>query len=451
MKYKILSYLRYTLQFISLVSFVLLLSSLSYPLGPEGPLLQGFSWLDPWALLSHLRWQQAIPYWLWLPLVTLVVTLLWGRVFCGWFCPFGALLTFTDRISRRVKSIAIVRVKSLQALQPFRYYWLAFLAVVFLLGSNWVYFLTPFALFSHEIVRILQGSIPWVLLGIMIGTFFFSRFWCSVICPTGMLLTLVSRMRLARYRITKNCIHCGQCTKICSVGSAPVKNGVAKEGCLVCGNCQKVCPTNAINWTGTVWHGKNSPNVSGDTTAIAKNQPSRRDFLKTIFVVAAAAFLWEKTVSATKKFLRPPGALAEQDFAAVCNRCGRCIEVCPSKALWPMPLAEGIENFDTPYIIPRKNRCDLCMVCQEVCPTGAIAQVALEKVQIGKSRIDKSRCLAWHENKLCFICGEQCPVLAVEGDEFHRPTVLTDKCVGCGTCENACPVDGEAAIRVFPQ
>ncbi|MEN6567260.1 MAG: 4Fe-4S binding protein [Veillonellales bacterium] len=49
------------------------------------------------------------------------------------------------------------------------------------------------------------------------------------------------------------------------------------------------------------------------------------------------------------------------------------------------------------------------------------------------------------------MCGEQCLVQAIQGDGLHRPTVLADKCVGCGTCENACPVDGEAAIRVFPR
>ncbi|WP_083795445.1 4Fe-4S dicluster domain-containing protein [Thermosinus carboxydivorans] len=135
----------------------------------------------------------------------------------------------------------------------------------------------------------------------------------------------------------------------------------------------------------------------------------------------ATAF-WEKTVWAAEKVLRPPGALPEPEFTAVCNRCGRCIKV----------------------------RCDLCLACQEVCPTGAIAKVPLEKVRMGRAVIDQHRCIAWNEGKACLICGEQCPVLAIAADEQHRPSVLVDKCVGCGSCENACPVDGEAAIRVFP-
>lgn len=77
---------------------------------------------------------------------------------------------------------------------------------------------------------------------------------------------------------------------------------------------------------------------------------------------------------------------------------------------------------------------------------------AVEQVMMGTAEIDKLRCIAWNdEKKLCFICGELCPVLAIEIDDQHRPTVLLDKCVGCGSCEKACPVDGEAAIYILPK
>ncbi|MBP2639618.1 MAG: rsxB 9 [Firmicutes bacterium] len=386
MKSKKALLLRYTLQFISLLSFILLLAVLAYPPELENQLLQSFSRLDPWLLLSQLRWQQEVPSWAWLPLLTLVSTLLWGRIFCGWLCPFGALLTLTDKIGRAAfPKLSLLRTKVLRAVQPVRGYWFIFLGTIFVLGSNWVFFFTPFALFSHEIVRGLQGDIPWMLIGIIVGTLLFSRLWCSVLCPTGVLLSLVARLRFFR--------------------------------CELAG---------------------------------AKPQESRRQFFKVAFAVAMAGALWRKTVWAAEKVLRPPGALPELDFTAVCNRCGRCIQVCPSNALRPMPITEGLANFETPYVIPRKNRCDLCLACQKVCPTGAIAQVPLEKIRMGKAVIDKPRCIAWNDGKMCYICGEQCPVLAISADEHHRPTVLSDKCVGCGSCENACPVNGEAAIRVIP-
>lgn len=451
MKYKKVLLCRSLLQFISLVSFVLFLADLSYPPGLGNQLLQWFLRLDPWLLLSQIRWQREVPPWAWQPLLTLVATLLWGRVFCGWLCPFGAFLALIDKVGRAVfKKLSPTRSKVLHAVQPMRGYWLIFLVIVFVLGSNWVFFFTPFALFSHEIVRLLQGYIPWILMGITAGTLFFSRLWCSVLCPTGVLLTLASRLRLFRYRLAGNCVHCGKCARACSVGAAPSNTGVAKEGCLACGDCQRACPTQAIEWQRNFWRGKSGQVVPADDIATPKYQESRRRFLKAAFVALMATAFWKKTVWAAEKVLRPPGALPEPEFTAVCNRCGRCIKVCPSNALSPMPITTGLANFETPYIIPRKNRCDLCLACQEVCPTGAIAKVPLEKVRMGRAVIDQYRCIAWNEGKACLICGEQCPVLAIAADEQHRPSVLVDKCVGCGSCENACPVDGEAAIRVFP-
>lgn len=443
--------LRYSLQFISFVSFTLFLAGLSYPLGLDNLVLQWISRLDPWLLLSQLRWQQEVPAWVWLPLLTMGSVLLWGRVFCGWICPFGAFLTLADKFGRVVlKRFSSIRTKVLHAVQPMRGYWLLLLVIIFLLGSNWVMFLTPFALLGHEIVRLLQGQIPWVLIGITAGTLLFSRCWCSVLCPTGALLAAAARLRLFRYRLAGNCLHCGKCIRVCPVGARPSDTGVSQEGCLACGDCRKVCPTKAIQWQRSFWRGKGGRPDFAAEIAATKRQASRRQFFKAAFSVAAAAAFWQKTVWAAENALRPPGALPEPEFTAVCNRCARCIKVCPSNALIPMPITGGLANFETPYIIPRRNRCDLCLSCQQVCPTGAISQVPLEKIRMGKAVINQRRCIAWNDGKLCYICGEQCPVLAITADEYHRPAVLPDKCAGCGSCENACPVDGEAAIRVYP-
>lgn len=441
--------LRYLFQVISLGSFVWFLTTLAYPPGLENLALQWFSRLDPWLLISQLRWQQEIPSWGWLPLLTLAITLLWGRIFCGWLCPFGALLAFTDKIGKAMfASLSLNKARVLKDVEYVRDYWLIFLLVVFILGSNWVLFFSPFALFSHEIVQVLQSKIPWILIGIIVGTLLFSRLWCGVLCPTGVLLSCIARLRLFRYEIAGNCVKCEKCIKTCSIGAAPFYTGVAKEGCLACGNCYRDCPTKAIKWQRRFGLDKNIQAAGGG--AAVKRQESRRRFFKAAFAVTMAAALWKRTVWAAEKALRPPGALPEPELTAICNRCGRCIQVCPSKALKSMPITAGLANFETPYIIPREKRCDLCLACQKVCPTGAITQVPLAKVRMGKAVIDKSRCIAWTEAKACFICGEQCPVLAIDSDEHYQPIVHSDKCVGCGSCENACPIAGKAAIRIIP-
>jgi ferredoxin len=82
---------------------------------------------------------------------------------------------------------------------------------------------------------------------------------------------------------------------------------------------------------------------------------------------------------------------------------------------------------------------------------------------IGQASIDRNRCLAWAEDTPCIVCEEMCPLpeKAIVLDEvevvnasgtpilLQQPSVLPDLCIGCGICEFKCPVQGEAAIRVF--
>jgi ferredoxin len=114
-----------------------------------------------------------------------------------------------------------------------------------------------------------------------------------------------------------------------------------------------------------------------------------------------------------------------------------------------MPLEAGFAAFLTPRVIPRQSRCELCMLCQEVCPTGAIGHVPLAQVKMGMAEIDRTQCLVWGDGRKCLLCREQCPVHAIEVDEKKRPVVDDTVCVGCGACENGCPLN-EAAITVKP-
>ncbi len=104
--------------------------------------------------------------------------------------------------------------------------------------------------------------------------------------------------------------------------------------------------------------------------------------------------------------------------------------------------------MDTPCLAPLQGRCEMCLLCQDVCPTGAIRQVPVEQVKIGTAVIDHRRCLAWGQGKYCLVCVEQCPFQAAVMDERQRPVVRADRCKGCGACENGCPVPG-AAIHVI--
>jgi len=154
-----------------------------------------------------------------------------------------------------------------------------------------------------------------------------------------------------------------------------------------------------------------------------------------------------------KKFLRPPGAPAEIDFSAKCIRCGKCMQACPYKSIKTATLLDGLTALGTPFIKAREIPCYLCMKCPPVCPTGALDRSLKDKkdVRMGAAVINKKECLAWNET-LCRSCYQSCPIFdeAIKMDEKLRPVVNEKKCVGCGICENVCPVD-PAAIAVKPK
>jgi MauM/NapG family ferredoxin protein len=151
----------------------------------------------------------------------------------------------------------------------------------------------------------------------------------------------------------------------------------------------------------------------------------------------------------SKMHLRPPGAQDEIHFIASCIRCCKCAQVCPYRSIIVASLLDGLSMMGTPYIRAREIPCYLCMKCPPVCPSGALDRKLLQKqeVRMGTAIVDKNTCLPW-QGTLCRSCYENCPIFneAIIMDEQLRPVVDQKKCVGCGICENVCPVDPAAII-----
>ena len=150
--------------------------------------------------------------------------------------------------------------------------------------------------------------------------------------------------------------------------------------------------------------------------------------------------------------LRPPGMLHELLLQKHCIRCGKCVEVCPANAIFPLGPEWGASAAGTPAIEARKQPCVLCtgLKCTHVCPSGALLPTFMpHDVTMGKAILDTGRCVTWH-GTACTVCKEQCPQTALDLDEHGRMCVIEDKCVGCGMCERACPTE-PASIRVRPR
>jgi len=164
--------------------------------------------------------------------------------------------------------------------------------------------------------------------------------------------------------------------------------------------------------------------------------------------------------------IRPPGSLQELDFLEICIRCGECMKVCPTNFLQMDFNLFRPEALFTPVGNAELGFCDfMCNACGDVCPTGAIQKLTLEHKQkqpIGLAFINRNRCLPWSYNKPCIVCEEMCPTspksiwcktVQLEDRngqliELMQPFVDPDRCIGCGICENWCPMVDEPAIKV---
>jgi MauM/NapG family ferredoxin protein len=164
--------------------------------------------------------------------------------------------------------------------------------------------------------------------------------------------------------------------------------------------------------------------------------------------------------------IRPPGALAEDEFLARCIRCGECMKVCPTNAVQATLFEAGLAGMWSPVLKMRMGYCEYeCTLCTQVCPTRAISELAIEekqKVKIGLAYIDQNRCLPYAFARTCIVCEEHCPtpkkaiwfeeteVPNIRGERVRvkQPHVDADLCIGCGICENKCPLADRAAILI---
>lgn len=80
----------------------------------------------------------------------------------------------------------------------------------------------------------------------------------------------------------------------------------------------------------------------------------------------------------SKYVIRPPGSVAEDEFLRRCIKCDQCIRVCPTNVLQPATFEAGVEGLWTPIMISKMGWCELnCTLCSQVCPTGAIREISI--------------------------------------------------------------------------
>lgn len=458
--------IRRTVQLAVLALFVGLLLCTRIRAG-EGPpaLVKLFFWIDPLILAATFLAARAVPLMCLLALATVAVTIVLGRVFCGWVCPLGTIHDIAARVAGMIRGRRPPRREVFSRWQRAKYYLLAAFAAMAALGGHWVTIFDPLVLLYRSVTvallpgfqwaaeesstviyradpgigaarltavtepayRFLRDSIfavqrqafegAWLVLLVFAAVVAMNavrrRWWCRYVCPLGALLGVLSARPLLRRKADAGrCNECGACSLSCHGGAAEENPAAWKPAeCMWCLNCTQTCRREGVEFAAA-------------RPLAPPAAESRLDLSRRALVASAAggiAGLWLLRSSPLARgnaynplLLRPPGALAERQFLQRCTACGMCMKVCPTGGLQPALTEAGLEGLWTPRLVPQTGHCEYnCTLCGQVCPTGAIAALGVDekhKVRIGLAAFDVRRCIPYAYGRDCMVCEEHCPI-----------------------------------------
>ena len=172
-----------------------------------------------------------------------LLTILFGKVFCGWVCHLGALQEFIYK-SNRLNFLKSTRAQSV--LRVMRYALFTALVIqLFITRENLFEQIDPFRIAFNMTSRYPFG---WFLLGLLLLTsLFIYRPFCNGACPVGLVLGFIEKVPWAvAMHKNSNCTECGGCTRTCSTGAISNNEAIKQDVCIMCGECIETCKHNGI-------------------------------------------------------------------------------------------------------------------------------------------------------------------------------------------------------------
>lgn len=445
-------------------------------------------------------------------LVVLVLTLLFGRVYCSSVCPLGILQDIIIWFSKKFKKKRKRFFKFSEPHNKLRYGLLILSVLAFIFGiitfinlldpySNFgrifTFFVKPVVILVNNLLAAILGKVKiytlfpveiklipalifllqFIILGVVVWlSAIHGRLFCNTICPVGTFLGFLSKFSLFRIRIDHStCTSCGLCGMVCKASCLSTKDQkLDVTRCISCFNCLTVCSSNSVLYSAR----KTAPLKVEE---IKIDDSGKTDIGKRKFVFGTIAFTFgmmgisraqdQDTISkviptnakpteikeAREYPVCPPGGTSIELYNNRCTACNLCVNTCPNDVLQPSFLEYGLAGLMQPRMDYWKGFCNFeCTRCLDVCPTGALLPIEIEAkklTQLGIAKFIKENCIVHTDKTDCGACSEHCPTKAVKMVPYEEkglviPEVEDKICIGCGACEFACPTTPYKAIFI---
>ena len=436
-------------------------------------------------------------------LLWVVLTLVFGRVYCSVICPLGVFQDVVSWFSGRRKKKKY-RFSYSPAVSWLRYGVLGVFIIAMIAGiGSVVALLAPYSSYGRIVSNLFAPVYQWgnnvlayfaersdsyafyetsvwlkslptfiiaavTFVVLVVLAWRNGRTYCNTICPVGTVLGFFSRYSLFRPEIdAEKCTNCSLCSRRCKAACINYKDHrIDYSRCVTCMDCIDSCKHGAISYK--YRFGKKEIKETSET---GNTNNARRSFLTGMGLVLVSsavkaqekkvdgglAVILDKKVPARTTPLVPPGAKGIRNMRTHCTGCQLCVSVCPNQVLRPSTKLETLMqpemSYERGYCRPE------CTKCSEVCPAGAILKLTpadKSATQIGHAVWVEKNCVPLRDKVACGNCARHCPTGAItmvpsdadDADSLKIPVVNVERCIGCGACENLCPARPFSAIYV---
>ena len=422
-----------------------------------------------------------------------VLTLVFGRIYCSIICPLGVMQDVVSRLHGIRKKNRFTYSKEKRWL---RYTVLAVFIVSALAGVNAVVsLLAPYSSYGRiagslmkpvyeagnnvlaaiaesvnsyafysvdvwlkSLPTLIVASVTLVVIAVLAWRG--GRTYCNTICPVGTILSFLARFSWFKVRIDgSKCVNCGLCTKNCKASAIDFKNHkIDYSRCVVCGDCIGKCHKGAISLSSRRADKRTSRQVNKQTSGQADKRTSQNADSANLLVNSSAGVL--STNESRRSFLlgvavAATGAAFAQEKKKVDGGLAAIEDKVAPRRLTPLtpPGSLSAQHF--------AQHCTSCQLCVSTCPNGVLRpSTDLSTFMQPTMSYERGYC-----RPECTKCGEVCPTGAIKpitraiksATQIGHAVWVKKNCVPltdgveCGNCARHCPTGAITMIPLNPK